>query len=109
MAVTGAIAAVAALGATVYQGERQASAQRSSLRAQGKAQRESATAAAAEQRRAEMEQRKANRKSPNVASLLAEERTQGWTGQGTTMLTGSQGIARAGSSMKLGQTSMLGQ
>ena len=106
MAVTGAIAAVAALGYGIYAGEKGASAQRKAVRKQEQAQKDSAAAAAAQQRRAEMEQKKANARKPDTVSLLAGAQQRGLQGPSATMLTGTSGATRG--TMKLGQTSMLG-
>lgn len=108
MAVTGSIAAIAALGYGVYAGEQGARQQRRAVRRQEQAQRESAAAAAAQQRRAEMEQRKANARKPDVTSLLASEQQRALMGPSSTMLTGTSGTTRSAGSVKLGQTSMLG-
>lgn len=106
MAVVGAITAVAALGYGVYSGERGAQQQKQAVRKQEQAQKDNLASAAAAQRAADAEQRKANARKPDVTSLLASEQQQALSGPSSTMLTGSSGAARG--SMKLGQTSMLG-
>lgn len=102
MAVTGAIAAVAGLGYGAYSGYEQSRAQKKSMKMQERVQQESVAAAAAQQRRADMELRKANQKRPNLEGLLSSERMASRQGPGATMLTGTSGAT------KLGQTSMLG-
>lgn len=104
MGVTAAVAAVAALGTSVYQGERSAKAQKRALGSQEKAQNESLAAAAAQERRADMEAKKANQKQPDIGSLLASE--QGLTGGSSPLLTGTSGVTK--DRTRLGQTSLLG-
>jgi uncharacterized protein HemX len=105
MAVVGAVAAVAALGYGIYAGEKSGRAQKQAVRKQEKAQKESAAAASAQQRRAEMESRKANARRPDTLSLLAREQKSALSGPSATMLTGSSGATQA--SYKLGGGSSL--
>ena len=103
MAFAGAAVAVSA-ALSYYQGEKQASAQRKSLRAQQQGERESAALASASQRQAEMEQRRANRQEPDVDSLLANEKKRAMQGASSTMLTAPNGRPR----LLGGQQSTLG-
>lgn len=87
MAITGAIATVAALGYGVYQGERGASAQRAGARRQQQAQQQAESAALSQRRQAEMAQAAANRQAPDISGILSFE--QGLTGgAASTMLGG---------------------
>jgi hypothetical protein len=61
---------------------------------------------ASEQRRQEMEQRRLNRRKPNIQSILGAERRAALTGPGATTLTGSAGVGRE--SLTLGRSSLLG-
>lgn len=94
------------LGASAVQGRQQSIAQKRGIRQQEEAQRLATSRAAAEQRRQEMEQRRANRKKPNLSSLLSDERRGALTGPGATMLTGAGGVNRQ--RLTLGQSSLLG-
>ena len=104
MAVTGAITAVAALGYGIYAGEEQKSAQRKAVRKQEAAQKDASATAAAQQRRAEMDAKRARSRQPDVGSLLSNEMKGSLDGPSATMLSGGGGR----SAMKLGKTSMLG-
>lgn len=95
-----------AIAGTVYQGEKQAGAQKRALRSQEQAQKESASKAMYAEKRAAMESAKANGKSPDTASLLAQEQKRALSGPSSTMLSGQSGVSR--SAMKLGQSSLLG-
>jgi uncharacterized protein HemX len=100
MAVTGAIAAVAGLASATYSGYKQQEAAKEGMKQQERAQRESLAAAAMQQRKASLLERKANARKPNIESMLGDRRTSG--GAGSMMFSGPSGAT------KLGQTSTLG-
>lgn len=102
-----ALASVALVGGSVFQGQQQKQAARRSARAQEAAQREATSQAAAEVRRQGISERKLNRRRPNVLSLLSAERRSALTGPGATALTGSTGVGRG--QFMLGRSSLLGQ
>jgi len=106
MAVTASIAAIAALGSSVYSGQQQAKAAKRSagLQREAMAQAEAQTMSQMEQSR--QAQRKANAKRPNVAALLATAQEASTTGPASTMLTGPGGTSSAPA---LGRTNLLGQ
>lgn len=105
MAVTGSIAAVAALGYGVYSGERAAGAGKDALARQEKAQKDAQTAQQRQMQQSAEEFARANKKKPNFASLLAGEQPLSGGGAQSTFLT--NGVDP--SAMKLGRTSLLGQ
>lgn len=96
MAITGAVAAVAALGNSVYQGEQQRKQQIKALRSQEQAQKEATNNAMSQQRMSEEAMRKANRKTPDVNQILKDQGIQG----ASTMLTGPMGINTSGGAPK---------
>jgi len=96
MAISGAVAAVAALGNSIYQGERQQKQQKTALRQQEQAQREATNQAISQQRMSEEAMRKANRKTPDVNQILKDQGIQGFS----TMLTGPMGINTSGGAPK---------
>ncbi len=84
------VGAAAAIGGTTYsvvQGEAAKSEQKKALGRQEKAQAQAVGVAATEQRRADEEQRRANRRTPDIGSLLAFE--QGRAGFGGSSRTGA--------------------
>lgn len=86
MAITGAIATVAALGYGVYSGEQGRAAQRRGLRAQEASQNEAKQAALAQQVRDQQRLAQANQKQPEIDSLLAFEQQP--SALSSSMLTG---------------------
>ena len=96
MAITGSIAAVAALGSSVYQGEQQRKEQKEALRSQERGMREASDRAQQQQRMSEGAMNKANRKKPDVNQIL---RDQGIVGA-STMLTGPMGVSTGGNIQK---------
>ena len=106
MAVTSSIFAAAALGSSVYSGQQQSRAAKRSagLQREAMSQAEAQTMSQMEQSR--QAQRKANRKRPNVAALLATAQEAATTGPASTILTGPGGTSSAPA---LGRTNMLGQ
>lgn len=99
MAVTSAIAAVAAVGHSVYQGEKMRKAQK---KAAGTAARQAELA----QRQSEREFNRLNQKTPNIAATMQRNRTAGGVGVSGTYLTGAAG-APVTTGM-LGRTAKLG-
>lgn len=71
-------------------------------RAQGKAE----DAAAKQEQLAAREMRKANRKAPDIATLLAGNQAGAQGGVGSTMLTGAAGVDPG--SLSLGRSTLLG-
>lgn len=96
MGVTGAVAAVAALGNSIYQGEQQRKEQKKALQVQEQAQKEATNQAMSQQRMSEEAMRKANRKTPDVNQILKDQGLQG----SSTMLTGPAGISASGQMQK---------
>lgn len=92
MAITGSIAAAAAIGSSLYQGEQGRKQQKEAARAQDNAMKEAESRAQYQQKMSEEAMRKANRKTPNVNQILAD---QGIQPRGT-MLTGPMGINTSG-------------
>ena len=105
MAVTAAVAAVLSVGLGVQQGQQSKQAQRRSLRLKQSGQEEAERRAIGEQRRSEQDQRRLNRKRPNLQSLLAGERGGSRGGAASTLLTGARG---GGRQLTLGRASLLG-
>jgi uncharacterized membrane protein len=90
------VVSVAALGYSVYAGEEGAKAQRKSLRGQKQAQRQSLLSSIGQEKRAAQAEAKANRKKPNIESLLFSERAAANTGMGSTILAGRGGASLMG-------------
>lgn len=91
--------ALAGSAAAVYTGQKQASAQKDATN--------QATANAAKTASdAEQATNKANQKTPDSASLLSANQDAGAMGQGSTMLTGANGVDP--SLLQLGKTTLLG-
>lgn len=101
MAVTGSIALIGA-GIAVYQGQQADKANRRNVRDQQAAQQQATARAASQQRQVAFEQAQANRKQPDVASLLLDELSRQNQGVGSTLLT--SGIPK----LRLGRKSLLG-
>lgn len=99
-----AVAAVAAAGYGAYSGERAASAQRHSLINQKKAQGTAEAQAIDQQRKADMELRRANQKQPDVTALLASAQKPT---KSQSLLTGPSGVDA--SLLSLGRPKLLGQ
>ena len=103
--MSGAITAVAvgsaiSAAASIYQGNKQASAQKKAMaQAQANADKQ-ATAA-------EQAFNAANRKSPNTSEILDAATQAGRAGVSGTMLTGAQGVDKGG--LALGRNTLLGQ
>ena len=103
MAYAQAAIAVAGLVTSIVQGQRQATTQKHALKDQQTAQNDAAATAAAQSRRSQMEQAKANARQPDVPSLLSTEQQKALAGSSSTTLTGPAANARL-----LGGKSLLG-
>lgn len=99
MGVTAAIAAVASVAGTVYNGNQQ------KQQAKG-ANYQAQQAALKQQKQAEQDLNAANKKRPDTMALLDKATQQGRAGQSGTMLTGPQGIDP--SMLTLGKNTLLG-
>ena len=106
MAITGSIAAVAALGSTIYQGQKGIAQQRTAIRSQEAAQKQAESVAQKQMRDNAEALRKANQKQPDISSILGDAQGAGRQGLGSTLLTGAGGVNP--SSLNLGRTSLLG-
>lgn len=91
IAITGALSA----GYGIYSGERAGQAQKVGMRRQAQAQQQAQAAAARQQRMAAEAQAAANRKQPDIGSILATEAELGKAGPASTLLTGPSGVRRA--------------
>lgn len=94
-----AAAAVAGLGASVYQGEK-------ARKAQKKAGGLAAKQAEAAQKQSEREFNRLNQKTPNIAATMQRNRAAGGVGVSGTYLTGAGGAPTT--TGMLGRTSKLG-
>jgi hypothetical protein len=81
-------------------------AQQDAMRQQKKAQTQATAAAASQQRQSEMTINAANRRSPDVSSIMAGASKAASGGVGGTMLTGPAGVDP--NSLALGRSSLLG-
>lgn len=102
MPVVTAIAAVGALGYGIYSGERGQQVQKKALRRQDEAQKQAVAAAGEQQRRADMEQRAAHMKQPDIGELLAFEQGFGDLGKSSQQTTADPSRIRLGKSDLLG-------
>jgi len=96
----------APLGSSIVQGQRQKKAMKESAQLQREAMAEAEARTRSQMEQSRQAQRKANRKRPNVAALLATAQEASTTGPASTMLTGPGGTSSAPA---LGRTNMLGQ
>jgi hypothetical protein len=81
-------------------------AQQDAMRQQKKAQAQATQAAASQQRQSEMSINAANRRSPDVSSIMAGASKAASGGPSGTMLTGPAGVDP--NSLALGRSSLLG-
>lgn len=100
MGVTAAVAAVASTAYSIYNGERQASAQEG-------AQRQAKAAALKQEDAADQANNRANQKKPDTMAILDAAMQAGKGGASGTMLTGPQGVDP--NALSLGKTTLLGQ
>lgn len=112
LATIATIAAIgsAAVGAgglaySVYNGDKQAGAQKEGLKKQNTAQQTATASALSTERQGEIAQGAANRATPDVSSILKRAATVGG-GLSSTMLTGAGGVSNSG--LSLGGKSLLG-
>ena len=99
---TSAIVAAVSVAGTAYsaiQAEKQASAQK-------KAQKQAQAAAQAQATQADKEFNAANRKTPDIGSMLAGNQRDAMSGGSSTMLTGPSGVDTK--SLTLGKSTLLG-
>lgn len=99
MAITSAIAAVAAVGNSVYQGKQQSKFQKKSAAA-------AETNARKQEKSAEQQLNAQNQKRPNTRAMLDAASQNARGGASGTMLTGSQGIDP--NALTLGRNTLLG-
>lgn len=98
------VAAGAATAYSVYQGNKQAEAQKDALKDQKQAQRAAEAQAKTQQRQSEMAMNAANQKQPDMSAILKAASSGGVSG---TMLTGPAGVDP--NSLALGKSTLLGQ
>ena len=106
MAITSAIAAVASVGYSIYQGQKQHKQQQKQLKLQEEANIEAKETAKKEADRADIEMNRANRKKADVAAIQSKEDQSALSGPAGTMLTGVQGVDP--DKLKLGGNTLLG-
>jgi hypothetical protein len=106
MAFVAAGAAIAGLGSGIYSGEVGRKQQKKALRSQQQAQARSEARATSQQRRSEQEQRRLNRRQPDLMGILGRARQSALQGTGSTLLTGPGGVPKG--RVALGQSSLLG-
>ena len=106
MAITSAIAAVASVGYSIYQGQKQHKQQQKQLKLQEEANIEAKETAKKEADRADIEMNRANRKKAYVAAIQSKEDQSASSGPAGTMLTGVQGVDP--DKLKLGGNPLLG-
>lgn len=93
-------------GQNIYEGQKADREQKRALRRQEKAQRDAEARAISQQRRSEQEFAKANRKQPDIGSILEGEQQAALSGASSTMLTGPGGVDP--NQLRLGRRSLLG-
>ena len=98
--------ALTGVGHSARAGEEQKGLQNRSRIAQEKAQQQAQAQAQSEARKAEEATNAANRKTPQIGSLLGDAQMDANKGAASTLLTGPQGIDPQ--RLKLGKTSLLG-
>lgn len=94
-----AAASVASIAVSTDQAQKQASAQK-------KAQKQAEAAAQAQATQADKEFNAANKKTPDIASMLAGNQRDAMGGASSTMLTGPSGVDAK--SLTLGKSTLLG-
>ena len=93
--VVGGLTALASVGTAVYQAREGRKQQRRAEAQQRESQKESLLAAAGEERRARAEERKANRKKPNLSQIMFDESLAGLSGPSSTILSGNSNGSRS--------------
>lgn len=104
--IAAAVLGTAAIGVSAHQAREQKKIQEEQLRRQRDANFQQMQRALSAQRRSQAESRAANRRGPDVASLLGRERNRALFGPGSTLLTGPKGAPN--NSLLLGSKSLLG-
>lgn len=99
------IMAGASLGASVYQGQMSAKSQKRSLESQEQAQKQAIAQQNAQRRESQEAMAKANRKTPDIATIMAQAMEPSKGGAASTMLSG--GVDPL--SLQLGRNTLLGQ
>ena len=105
-AAVGAGAAAVGVGISAVSSIQGQAAQQDAMRQQKKAQAQATQAAITQQRRSEMTINTANRRSPDVSSIMANASKAAGGGVSGTMLTGPTGVDP--NSLALGRSSLLG-
>lgn len=105
-AATGAAAGLGGLGYGIYAGERGAAAQEKAARQQAQAQATAAGQARSQQRQSEMAMAAANRRQPDIATMMANAAEGAAGGPAGTMLTGPTGVNPQ--DLALGRSTLLG-
>lgn len=95
------------IGLQAQQGYEQAKTARRTAGLQREAQRSAEARAMTEREMGAQQERKLNRRKPNVAALLSTAQQAATTGPASTMLTGASGAT--GGATSLGRSSLLGQ
>jgi hypothetical protein len=100
-------AALAAAGASAYQAETGRQGQKKAFRSQQAGEAEGMRMAMSEREQADMESRRMNKKTPDVAALLTGEQGAQGRGAASTLLTGN---TRIGDQMdRIGKNTLLGE
>ena len=105
-AAIGAGAAAAGIGVSAASAIQGQAAQQDAARQQKKAQNQAARAAVSQQRQSEMVTNAANRRTPDINSIMSAASQAAKTGPSSTMLTGPSGVDP--NSLALGRSSLLG-
>jgi uncharacterized protein HemX len=103
----GAAAAVAGTTYSVVNGQAQQGTQKKALVAQKTAQDTAIAQTLSNQRKSEVASNEVNKKTPDVASILARAASASRSGLGSTMLTGPGGVDPSG--LSLGGSTPLGK
>jgi hypothetical protein len=104
--MSGFIAAVVAVGYTVYNGERQAKMQEEQMQMQREANARNIEAQKKADKMADEANNKANSKRPDAGAMMAAAEQSANSGDMSTMLTGSQGVKPE--DLMLGRKTLLG-
>ena len=97
-----AVTAIAVMSASsIYQGEQQKKAGKKSLAAQERAQQQTFLSSLNDEKQAQQANRKANKRPPDITSILFQERAGAENGMGSTILSGGEGVGLLGSKPKL--------
>jgi uncharacterized protein HemX len=105
VAIAAAVAALAAVGGSIYSGVQQTRAQKKAEHLQNQAQREATSRALATEREQRMEQERVSAKKPDISALMTAEQQRALSGPTATMLTGTGGT----SGQQQRTTSLLGE